>query len=111
MEKKETLKQLLLEEINKTQGYISKGQLHLFAENQGYSPEGAGRLLRIMAGYGYKNHPEHIPEIDVDYYVGKRKQKLARYARLGEQPPVPQKPRVELVEVDGIMMARLLTTN
>ncbi len=100
MEKKETLKQLLLEEINKTQGYISKGQLHLFAENQGYSPEGAGRELRKLAKEG---------KVLVDYYTGKRKQQLARYARLGEQPPIPQKPQYRIEERNGFTVAVLVS--
>lgn len=97
---KETLKQLLLDEINKTEGYISKGQLHLFAENQGYSPEGAGRILRIMAKEG---------KILVDYYVGKRKQQLARYARLGEPKPLPSKPKYEEVEVNGQRFMKIIS--
>ena len=95
---KETLKQLLLEEINKTQGYVSKGQLHLFAENQGYSPEGAGRELRKLAKEN---------KVLVDYYIGKRKQQLARYARL--DTPKPQKPKVEIIEINGQLLARLTT--
>ena len=98
MEEK-SLKQILLNHLNQTQGWVTKGQLGLIAEQEGYLPESSGRHLRFMA--------EHN-EILVDYYKGKRNQKLARYARLGEQKPIPVKPKVELVEVDGQMIARLL---
>lgn len=71
-----SLKQILLDHLNKTEGYVTKGQLGLIAEQEGYLPESVGRHLRHMA--------EHN-EILADYYKGKRNQKLVRYARLGEE--------------------------
>ena len=91
-----TLKQILLDEINQTEGWLTKGQLGLVAERAGYLPESCGRHLRFMAGGATKKYPNHTPEILVSYYKGKRKQKLSRYARLGEVVK-PQKPIIEII--------------
>lgn len=96
--RQETLKDILLEQINATQGYISKGSLYLYGEQEQYSPESVGRCLRNLEKKG---------EIQVDYYTGKRKQKLARYARLGESKPVPQKPKIEIININGQFVAQL----
>lgn len=82
---KETLKQILLDKINKTEGYITKGQLYLAAEQEEYSPENAGRTLRLLA---------EEEKISVDYYKGKRGQTLAKYARL--DTPKVVKPKIEV---------------
>ena len=98
--KEPSLKQILLDYINKTKGYITKGQLGLIAEQNGYLPEGAGRILRKMA---------EEEKILVDYYKGKRNQTLSRYARLGGPKPLPSKPKVEIVVgEDGILLARVI---
>lgn len=86
-----SLKQILLDEINATQGWLTKGQLFLISEQNGYSPENGGRRVRELA---------REEKILVDYYKGKKHQKLARYARIGELKPIPQKPKV--VVRDGI---------
>lgn len=91
MEKDPTLKQILLDYINSTQGWITKGELGIITEKAGYLPESCGRHLRFMAGGATNKYPNHIPEIFVSYYKGKRGQKLSRYARLGEPAPTPPK--------------------
>ena len=98
--KEPSLKQILLEEINKTDGWLTKGNLGLVAEKAGYLPESCGRHLRFMAGGATKRYPNHTPEILVSYYKGKRKQNLSRYARLGEQKVLPKKPQI--IVRDGI---------
>ena len=94
--KEPSLKQILLEEINKTEGWLTKGTLGLVAEKAGYLPESCGRHLRAMA----ERRPDHEPEILVDYYQGKRKQRLSKYARLGEQKVLPKKPQI--IVRDGV---------
>jgi len=47
-----TLKQILLDHLNKTEGYVTKGQLGLIAEQNGYLPEGAGRACRSWGSNG-----------------------------------------------------------
>lgn len=93
-----SLKNILLNHINATQGWISKGQLHLFAEQEGYSPEGAGRELRHLAEEG---------TIQVSYYKGKRNQTLSRYAKLGESKPLPIKPIISFIERNGQRIAKI----
>ena len=106
--KEPSLKQILLAYINKTEGYITKCQLTLIAEQEGFLGETAGRELRILAGYGYKGHPEHKPEIEVDYYLSKRGVNLARYARLNTPKPIVSKPKIEILEVNGQVIAKIL---
>lgn len=92
-----TLKQLLLDEINKTEGWLSKGQLYLVAEQEEYSPENCGRTLRLLA---------EEKKILVSYYKGKRGQTLAKYARL--DTPKVVKPKVEIIEINGQLLARIM---
>lgn len=91
--KEKSLRTILLEEINKTPNWLSKGELGMIAERAGYLPESCGRHLRNMA----ELRPDHEPEIQVSYYQGKRKQKLSRYARLGEQKPIPKRPTITII--------------
>lgn len=94
--KNPTLKQILLDYLNETQGWVTKGQLGLITEQAGYLPESCGRHLRKMA---------EDKEIDVSYYKGKRNQKLSRYARLGEAKPIPAKPIIRIENGIAIMYA------
>lgn len=94
--KEPSLKQILLEEINKTSGWLTKGQLALVAENEGFLGETAGRQLRVLEEDGL---------IKVSYYKSKRNIDLARYARLGEQEPIPSKPKISIINVNGMPMA------
>lgn len=82
-----SLKQILLNFLNENEGWHSKGELGIITEKEGYLPESCGRHLRDMA--------EHN-EILVSYYQGKRKQKLARYAKLNTEIIKIKKPRVEI---------------
>lgn len=91
---KTTLKTILLEYLNANDGWVSKGQLGLIAEQSGYLPESCGRHLRKMAKLG---------EIQVSYYKGKRKQQLSRYARLDIPKPIINKPVFK--EVNGQFIA------
>lgn len=83
---KDELTPKLLEKINDTETWLTKGQLYLVAEEEGYSPETCGRYLRDMVVAG---------KIQVDYYKGKRNQKLARYARL--ETPRFIKPKIQII--------------
>jgi hypothetical protein len=94
--KQPSLKQILLDYINATDGWLSKGQLALVAENEGFLGETAGRALRTLA---------EEQTIQVSYYKSKRNIELARYSRLGEKIPLPVKPNIQLVERDGKMIA------
>ncbi len=91
---KETLKQMLLDKINATNTWLSKGQLYLVAEQEEYSPENCGRTLRLLAEEN---------KILVSYYKGKRGQTLAKYARL--DTPKVIKPKIELKEINGQRVA------
>lgn len=93
---KETLKQMLLDKINATNTWLSKGQLYLVAEQEEYSPENCGRTLRLLAEEN---------KILVSYYKGKRGQTLAKYARL--DTPKVIKPKIELKEINGQRVAVL----
>ena len=92
--KETTLKNILLTEIENTQGWISKGQLFLLSEQNGFSPENGGRRLRELESEG---------KIQVSYYQGKKGQRLARYAKIGEEKP--QKVKVVLREISGEIVA------
>ncbi len=100
MEKDPTLKQILLNHLNSQENWVTKGELGLVAEKNGYLPESVGRHLRSMA----EKRIDHEPEILVSYYQGKRKQKLSRYARPGELKALPPKPKLVEIERDGIRM-------
>jgi len=95
--KQPSLKSILLEYINSTSGYITKGQLALIAEQEGFLGETAGRALRTLA---------EDKLILVDYYKSKRNIDLARYARLGEEKPLPPKPKIIIEIINGVPMAR-----
>ena|SRR3990167_3323119 len=95
----ETLKNILYNEVINTQGWLTKGQLYLVAENNGYSPETGARRLRELENEG---------KIQVSYYKGKRHQTLARYARIGEDKPLPPKPKIEIRMFEGRPLAVLL---
>lgn len=90
---KNSLKTILLDYLNTHEGWITKGQLGLVAEQAGYLPESCGRHLRKMAELG---------ECQVSYYQGKRNQKLSRYASLSVKAT---KPTIQLVEREGVMVA------
>lgn len=94
-----SLEQILLNRINDVEGWISKGQLYLTAEEAGYSPETAGRYLRTMAKKDI---------IQVSYYSGKKGQKLARYARIGTETPKPPIKTYEEVLENGIPIMRII---
>lgn len=80
-EKDPTLKTILLNHINSTTGWQGKGSMYMVGEQEEFSPESVGRILRDL---------EEENLIQVSYYKGKRKQTLARYAKIGEvsNPPV-----------------------
>lgn len=98
----ETLKSILLNYINSQENWITKGELGIITEKAGYLPESCGRHLRFMAGGATKKYPNHIPEILVSYYKGKRGQILSRYSKLGTAKPIPQKPQFIEKEINGI---------
>lgn len=77
--KNDTLAYHLYQFLIKNEGWHNKYDLYGIAHREEYSLEGAGRALRKMA---------ENKIILVDYYKGKRKQKLAKYSAL----PIKQKP-------------------
>lgn len=91
-----SLKTILLDYINSQEGWVSKGQLALIAENEGYLGETAGRCLRTLA---------EDKLILVDYYKSKRNVELARYAKIGSTKPLPIKPKIEVINGVAIMYA------
>lgn len=86
-----SLKQIILDEINKTEGWKTKGWIYDLSEQEGYSPETGARDARTLAEEG---------KILVSYYKSKRNKDLARYARIGESIPIPKKPQI--IVRDGI---------
>ena len=68
---KMTLEQHLLDYLSKKGDWVRKGELYNIADQEGYSPETCGRTLRTLAEKG---------TIFVEYYKGKRGQKLAKYS-------------------------------
>lgn len=98
MKKEPSLKQILLDYLNKQENWVTKGELGIVAEKAGYLPESCGRHLRKMA---------EDKEILVSYYQGKRKQKLSRYARLDTPQPKLEIRKVEIIMVNGMPMAVL----
>lgn len=88
--KNPSLKTILLDHLQETQGWTTKGQLGLITEQAGYLPESCGRILRSAEEEG---------KILVSYYQGKRRQKLARYAKLNTEKPLPPKAQVEIVKL------------
>ena len=86
-----SLKQILLDEINKTEGWKTKGWIYDLSEQEGYSPETGARDARTLAEEG---------KILVSYYKSKRNKDLARYARIGESIPIPKKPQI--IVRDGV---------
>lgn len=97
--KEPSLKEILLDYINKTEGYITKSQLALIAEQEGFLGETAGRCLRTLA---------EDKEILVDYYKSKRNIELARYARLNTPKPIVSKPKIAILEINGQIIAKIL---
>ena len=85
-----SLKQILLNKINETEGYISKGTLALLAEQEGFLGETAGRCLRQLAEEG---------KILASFYKSKRNIDLVRYARLST--PKVTKPKIEIIIENG----------
>lgn len=75
--KTNTLNQIILDYINHSTGWINKGEIYFESQRQGYSPEGGAREARRLAEEG---------KILVDYYKGKRGQRLAKYSSLDMEP-------------------------
>lgn len=91
------MEQILLTYLRENEGqWFKKVSLYVLADEAGYSPETAGRALRELA---------EKSKIKVDYYDGKFSKGLAKYAY---NPIQPSKPRVEVREVNGQMVAVVL---
>lgn len=90
-----TLEKILLNYLKENEGqWFKKVSLYVLADENGYSPETAGRLLRDLAESG---------RIKVAYYDGQFSKNLAKYS----YNPQTIKPRITLEEVDGRMVAKL----
>lgn len=96
MTKQPSLKTILLDYINNTSGWVSKGILALEAEKEGFLGETAGRVLRSLV-------EENL--IQVSYYKSKRNIELARYARISEPMPKVEVKKVVVEMVNGIPLA------
>ena len=92
-----SLKQLLLDKINSTEGWITKGALALFAEEEGFLGETAGRCLRSLAEEG---------KILASFYKSKRNIDLVRYSRLGT--PLKVKPKIEIQIINNKPVAIMI---
>lgn len=90
-----SLKQIILNEINNSEGWKSKGWIYDIAEQEGYSPETGARDARTLAEEG---------KILVSYYKSKRNKDLARYARIGESIPIPKKPQIVIRDGTAYMI-------
>jgi len=91
-----SLEQRLLEYLKKCEGqWIKKVSLFVLADEAGYSPETAGRLLRDLAENG---------KIQVAYYDGQFAKNLAKYS----YKPVIQVNRPHIVvDENGVAKAVL----
>ena len=95
MRNKETCESVLLEYLQNNEGWTKKVNLYPVAED--YSPETVGRALRALEEQG---------KIFVDYYNGKISKNLAMYSAKPKEIKVPQ---FEIVEVDGVRKAVLVS--
>lgn len=93
---RKTCKNDILEYLNLQPGWVSKGEI--CEQIQGYLPETIGRACRDLAEEG---------KIQVDYYKGKKKQKLARYAANNTPPPKKLVKEVEFVDTPTGRIARI----
>jgi len=91
-----SLESRILEYLKKCEGqWIKKVSIYVLADEAGYSPETAGRLLRDLAESG---------KIKVSYYDGKYAKHLAKYS----YNPVQKKLNITLEEnKDGRLVAVL----
>lgn len=96
---KDNLKTILLDKINETENWLSKGELYKVGEDEGFSPEYVGRELRLLAEQGI---------IQVSYYKSKRNIDLARYARIGTETPKIIKPVFEEKIINGLRVMVVL---
>lgn len=94
MKRDKTCKQVILEYINFQQGWVNKGELYKVAQDAEFSPESGAREARRL---------EENKEIQKSFYDGKYAKGLVRYARLGEQIPLPKKPIVRIENGVAVM--------
>lgn len=86
MKKREkSCREVVLEYINSTQGWIKKADIYGIAED--WLAETVGRACRDL---------EEENLIQKSYYDGKYAKNLVRYARIGESIPIPKKPIIEI---------------
>jgi hypothetical protein len=92
MKREKTCKEVILEHINSTQGWINKGELYGVAQKAEFSPESGAREARRLEEKGF---------IQKSFYDGKYATGLVRYSRLGESKPIPQRPKLVEIERNG----------
>jgi hypothetical protein len=97
MKREKSCKEIILEHINSTQGWVKKAEIYAIAED--WLAETVGRSCREL---------EEECKIQKDYYEGKYAKGLVKYARLGEEKPIPLKPRIEQVFENGIWIAKII---
>lgn len=93
---KDTLAWHLYNWLKAHQGWQEKWEMYVVVGREEFSPDSASRELRRMAQHGI---------IKVDYYKGKRKQKLSKYS-VGEI--INNRPKVIIEIVDGLPVARMI---
>lgn len=96
----ETCKQIALNFINNYNGWVNKGELCALAQKEGYSPENICRRCRELVNEG---------KVEVSYYKGKRHQTLARYAKIGEEKPMPPTNKITIEIKNGLPTAVVST--
>lgn len=95
MKREKSCKEVILEHINSTEGWIKKAQLYSIAED--WLAETVGRACRELEEEG---------KIEKSYYDGKYAKGLVRYARL--DTPKVVKPKYEIIEKEGQRLVRII---
>lgn len=96
---KKALKEKLHKYINDNDGWHKKVDLFVLGDQWGYSPESTSRRLRDLEEEGL---------ILKDTYNGTHAKNLMKYAKLNT--PLPSKPSYEIIEENGVRVARLVTS-
>jgi hypothetical protein len=92
MKRDKTCKEIILEYINNSQGWIKKASLYSVAED--FSPETVGRACRDLEEEGL---------IQKSFYDGKYATGLVQYAKISYTPKVPKYEEVLLEDGRRVM--------
>lgn len=95
MKREKICREVILEYINRYEGWTKKAMLYSIAED--WLAETVGRACRDLEEEGL---------IQKSFYDGKYAKGLVQYARLGEETPKVKVPKFEEVIVDGKAIMR-----